>query len=607
MDPPQKDDEDSPIDDEEEAEEDDDESPSSPPFFHRPNKLVSVDYSESPLSALTHDSSMPPKKKGGATTGAAAAARSRLSGAAGPSTPVRRGGAASAAAAGAAGTRHSPRNASKQLPLSSKEKKSKGSKSTTEKKAAELKKAAALKETEEDKRLDNEDTLDSLVPMGQVEQSGGSGKRKADDNDEEDLLDLSGSSYEDEEEDDEGQHSLSLNTILEVGTPPPGVAAPNREDAGGDDDEAGSGGNDEEQVEVDEAEVEEVAEAMAQDEALVQDDHFARNQNEKEHVEFLGSPRGFKSPMWTKVSFLNVPKILETCSVQEEQAQGYEGIMKLREIHDAKLNKKKKGEADSNVVAVCLLCFEKPGESLLNSIVQIHTRQTSKGRQPAISNYKSHVERKAKLNDEEHEQFLQDCKKMTAGTSKPSDGSIGPLTVASPATAATGTPSVAHPYTSWAGLSRTQLINKMHELIYILVNDANIPAHVVRNNRLWDVIEFAANNGKQLTGASRSALQMGRYKFNSIQAISFGSMVTTIQRLVTDTKEWYARLTNRDVPFIYVGHDIWDGKNKSVLGLCLFIASPLLQELVILPVAMQRNKGKDSESQADQSLKALER
>jgi hypothetical protein len=147
----------------------------------------------------------------------------------------------------------------------------------------------------------------------------------------------------------------------------------------------------------------------------------------------------------------------------------------------------------------------------------------------------------------------------------------------------------------------------MHELIYILVNDANIPAHVVRNNRLWDVIEFVANNGKQLTGASRSALQMGRYKFNSIQAISFGSMVTTIQRLVTDTKEWYARLTNRDVPFIYVGHDIWDGKNKSVLGLCLFIASPLLQELVILPVAMQRNKGKDSESQAEQSLKALER
>jgi hypothetical protein len=278
--------------------------------------------------------------------------------------------------------------------------------------------------------------------------------------------------------------------------------------------------------------------------------------------------------------------------------------MKLREIHDAKLNNKKKGEADSGVVGMCLLCYDKPGESLLNSIVQLHTRQTSKGRQPTISNFKSHVERKMKSGDAEHALFWEECKATTQGTLKQSDASVGTSTVA---TAATGTPSLAHPYTSWAGMSRMQLINKMHELIYILVNDANIPAHVVRNKRLWDVIEFASTHGKQISAAGRSALQMGRYKYNSIQAISFGTMVSTVQRLVEDTKEWYARLTKRDVPFIYVGHDIWDGKNKSVLGLCLFIASPLLQELVILPVAMLRNQGKDSQSIANLALKALER
>jgi hypothetical protein len=164
-----------------------------------------------------------------------------------------------------------------------------------------------------------------------------------------------------------------------------------------------------------------------------------------------------------------------------------------------------------------------------------------------------------------------------------------------------------HAFSDWSGMSRLQVINKLHEMIYILINDSNIAAHLVRNSRLWDVIEFAVHNGKQLAGAERSALQMGRYKYNSIQAVSFWTMVNTIERLVSDTKAYFRRFTTKTVPCIYIGHDMWDGKNKSVLGLCIFIVSPLLKEMVVIPVALQRSSGKDAADVAKQALAALER
>ena len=84
-------------------------------------------------------------------------------------------------------------------------------------------------------------------------------------------------------------------------------------------------------------------------------------------------------------------------------------------------------------------------------------------------------------------------------------------------------------------------------------------------------------------------------------------MVHTVERSVEDTREYFRRVTKKTVPFIYIGHDIWDGKNKSILGLCLFLASPLLKELLVIPVAMLRNRGKDAQAIADQSHKALQR
>jgi hypothetical protein len=165
-----------------------------------------------------------------------------------------------------------------------------------------------------------------------------------------------------------------------------------------------------------------------------------------------------------------------------------------------------------------------------------------------------------------------------------------------------------HAYAEWSHLPKAQIITKMHQMIYTLVNDSNIPVHIIRNQRLWDLIEFIVANSHPLRNTPRSMLTMGRYKFNSIQAFNFGTMINTIERLVNDTRQTLSKAAGgRTVPFIYIGHDIWDGKAKSVLGLCIFFISPLLKQLVKIPVALLRSEGHTSDQVAEQSLAALHR
>ena len=146
----------------------------------------------------------------------------------------------------------------------------------------------------------------------------------------------------------------------------------------------------------------------------------------------------------------------------------------------------------------------------------------------------------------------------------------------------------------------------MHQLLYTVVNDANIPAHIVRNPRLWDLIEFIAANGKTLHGTHRSALMMGRHKFNIVQAVSFAEMVSLIERLVNYNRQFFKQLTDRPVPFLYIGHDLWDGKNKNVLGLCIFMVSPILKRMVAIPVGIRRSYTKKAMAVSAQALKALQ-
>ena len=541
----------------------------------RHHRSLIVEYSESPISALTVDSSMAPgnKKKGSAATARGAAS--------GPSTPVRRGGKSPPT------KRTPPRECKTAGATRKQQKKATAKKACLESTAdADTTKLDGFRFDLEGQDGDEEasDQYDTFGGDGKDRAGGLTRKRKKTDDDPSSAGDGSDSS----EDTDSSEQSHEPNTIVEV---------PEQQEGNDDEEEAGSDG-DEGGTLQGIAEGNEEDDEVDDDDDDVAPDNLARIANEKEFVEVIKTPKNLKSLLWSKVRFLDVPKILDKCKVDTEKKYNFEGIKKLRE----------ESKKANTALVVCSLCFDEPNVSLSNSVLQLSTKVNKKGDKNAnVSNVASHVERKAKQGEPVHAQLWKDFKEKKSSTSQ-QDDTMSIMSVGTAGTVGTGTRSVGtHPYSEWVGMSRAQIINKLHELIYVFVNDANIAAHVVRNPKLWNVIEFAVTNGRQLVGIDKDALQMGRHKFNSMQAISFGTMVHTVERLVEDTREYFRRVTKKTVPFIYIGHDIWDGKNKSILGLCLFLASPLLKELLVIPVAMLRNRGKDAQAIADQSHKALQR
>jgi hypothetical protein len=325
----------------------------------------------------------------------------------------------------------------------------------------------------------------------------------------------------------------------------------------------------------------------------VDDDLLASYQNEKDLIEgcLKKKPSNLTSAIWSKVLFIDTTSVLECCDEETVKKNNFEGIKRIQQqVRDKK----------PSLPVICSICFDTPNIGLRGGVVLVHIKTgKSKDAHPApqTSNFVTHLKIRAR-EDEEHAKFLD----MIMASRLRSDTSVG--TVKSAASAV----SLVHPvYTEWAKLPKAQVLTRMHQLLYLLVNDANIPAHIVRNPRLWDLIEFIAANGKTLEGSTRNALMMGRHKFNTIQAVSFAEMVSVVERLVEENRRYFKKLTGRTVPFMYVGHDLWDGKNKNVLGLCIFMVSHLLKRMIAFPVGILRSRNKKAVKVAEQSLKALKR
>lgn len=338
--------------------------------------------------------------------------------------------------------------------------------------------------------------------------------------------------------------------------------------------------------------IEEVEEKSGEADDVVDDDLLAAYQAEKDLINNCIKTRDkrLKSDIWSKVIFLDNTSVLQCCSATTAKDSNFEGIIKIQQhIRDC---------TKSSLPVLCSICYGSSNIPLKSGIVFLYLKKRGKGKDPhdapQTSNFLNHLRTH---RDEPHSTFHESlnskfCSEASVETRK-SGASLGSLAKTS--------------FSEWAALPKAQVLTKMHQLLYVVINDANIPAHIVRNPKLWDLIEFIAANGKSLDGTSRSTLVMGRHKFNTIQAISFADMVYVIERLVDENRKYFKTLTDHRVPFLYVGHDLWDGKNKNVLGLCIFMVSHLLKKMIAFPVGILRSHDKKAETVAADSLRALKR
>jgi hypothetical protein len=81
-----------------------------------------------------------------------------------------------------------------------------------------------------------------------------------------------------------------------------------------------------------------------------------------------------------------------------------------------------------------------------------------------------------------------------------------------------------------------------------------------------------------------------------------------VKRIVGKTRSWLLDQTKAtSVPFITVGHDGWDSKDKDMLGVSLHLVDMEKGKKVTIAVGLQQLHSKKAVDVSDHVLKILER
>lgn len=112
--------------------------------------------------------------------------------------------------------------------------------------------------------------------------------------------------------------------------------------------------------------------------------------------------------------------------------------------------------------------------------------------------------------------------------------------------------------------SKTPHKDKFENLLFIAFNDNGLATRNVEKDSWRNLLDYALYNGKQIR--KEGYRHMGRVKYFSMQLEQFDTFSKHVTNLIAGIDKWYTEHTGARQEYITVSHDVWDGKNKEVLG-----------------------------------------
>lgn len=159
---------------------------------------------------------------------------------------------------------------------------------------------------------------------------------------------------------------------------------------------------------------------------------------------------------------------------------------------------------------------------------------------------------------------------------------------------------------------KERALAEIHMELFRCFSDNNISPNVLRNESFPRLIRTIISNSIPLQNSAEKDLVLGRRRYFTLQAESLAEMVYFVQGAVERVRNFHMMKSgtqdrNAYPSFIYVAHDIWDGKRKCVLGLTIFFSDPQNARNIMLPLGFVTSKGKSAKVICDQSLDILSR
>jgi hypothetical protein len=137
-------------------------------------------------------------------------------------------------------------------------------------------------------------------------------------------------------------------------------------------------------------------------------------------------------------------------------------------------------------------------------------------------------------------------------------------------------------------------------LLHQFVNNNNIPTRVVTDTtncpEFFDFIQFVQTKGNELKGIREKSMK--RRQFAGFKKRLFAMMLSAFEMYIRQSREEYKKILKKSVPFMSIGHDIWDSSQKEVLGVTVFFYDPVVKRCFAFPVGLETVLSKKAESTA---------
>lgn len=161
---------------------------------------------------------------------------------------------------------------------------------------------------------------------------------------------------------------------------------------------------------------------------------------------------------------------------------------------------------------------------------------------------------------------------------------------------------------AFAGTKMPKLIvERGNDLQLQFMRSCNVAAWHGNNPALRVFMEHVVDNS-QFYSRNKSLMLMGRMKVCNQRYRSFNNLLQVVKTMVDCSRDWLKEQTKcSKIPFITVGHDGWDSKDRDMLGVCIHFIDMNKGKKRTIAVGLQQSHSKKSSDQCDHVLKILQR
>jgi hypothetical protein len=151
------------------------------------------------------------------------------------------------------------------------------------------------------------------------------------------------------------------------------------------------------------------------------------------------------------------------------------------------------------------------------------------------------------------------------------------------------------------------IVQRGNDLQLQFMRSCNMAACHGSSPELRSYLEHIVDNAAYYS-KNKGHLVMGRHKISNQRYKSFNQLVSVVKMMVGRTRDWLLEKTKRKtIPFLTVGHDGWDSKDRDMIGVCVHFVDIIKGTKRTLALGLQQSPTKSSEPNAELIMKMLER